>query len=61
MLKIDREASTIQGFNRYIVECKFVKSDIQTLIDKSFNRYIVECKSFWKRNCKLHRWVLIDT
>ena len=32
------------SFNRYIVECKFVKSDIQTLIDKSFNRYIVECK-----------------
>ncbi len=32
------------GFNRYIVECKFIKGQIKEKERDSFNRYIVECK-----------------
>ena len=34
----------IPGFNRYIVECKFVHVMHVILFVCRFNRYIVECK-----------------
>ena len=35
----------IEGFNRYIVECKFNVYCACGGVDSRFNRYIVECKS----------------
>ena len=32
------------GFNRYIVECKYIDEYINKLELYGFNRYIVECK-----------------
>ena len=34
----------ILSFNRYIVECKYVRSKGKEFDGFSFNRYIVECK-----------------
>ena len=33
-----------EGFNRYIVECKFYQKGIPKDFRQCFNRYIVECK-----------------
>ena len=33
------------GFNRYIVECKFLMTVKLLWLQSRFNRYIVECKS----------------
>ena len=33
-----------EGFNRYIVECKFLHLEPRDFMIGGFNRYIVECK-----------------
>ena len=38
------DVSISNGFNRYIVECKYTGTDIETVTQNGFNRYIVECK-----------------
>ena len=41
----------LSGFNRYIVECKYLTSAVGLDSRGRFNRYIVECKYsyYWSR------------
>ena len=48
-------------FNRYIVECKYVRSKGKEFDGFSFNRYIVECKCQRGGIMKNVVTVLIDT
>ena len=48
-------------FNRYIVECKLIKSKVVRPDRKGFNRYIVECKFILTGLGNLSFIVLIDT
>ena len=45
-----------KSFNRYIVECKYVRSKGKEFDGFSFNRYIVECKCSYvnKENQKVY-------
>ena len=52
---------TNSGFNRYIVECKFIKKRGDIMKGYSFNRYIVECKSGFQEIDEDLGGVLIDT
>ena len=48
-------------FNRYIVECKYVRSKGKEFDGFSFNRYIVECKFYQVKMLIRIVLVLIDT
>ena len=41
----DGHGEMTNGFNRNIVECKYLKGELKDLQDTGFNRNIVECKS----------------
>ena len=49
------------GFNRYMVECKYVAYFIYDSRCSRFNRYMVECKYVLDRRYDTRGSVLIDT
>ena len=49
------------GFNRYMVECEFLKISELYALHQSFNRYMVECEYHMKLIKGEASLVLIDT